>query len=39
MTTTLKPIQTPRPVTPLGIAAQQLQKTVEMATEAQVPEA
>ncbi|NET55843.1 MAG: SAM-dependent methyltransferase [Symploca sp. SIO2E6] len=39
MTTTLKPLSTPRPVTPLGIAVQQLEKTVEMAADAQVPEA
>jgi len=39
MTTTLTPLQTPRPVTPLGIAVQELEKTVEMAANAQVPEA
>ncbi|NEQ68196.1 MAG: SAM-dependent methyltransferase [Symploca sp. SIO1B1] len=39
MTTTLTPLQAPRPVTPLGIAVQQLDKTVEMAANAQVPEA
>ena len=36
--TTLKPLYAPRPVTPLSIAAQQLENTVEMAADAQVPE-
>ncbi|NEP57333.1 MAG: SAM-dependent methyltransferase [Symploca sp. SIO2G7] len=38
MTTTLTLLHTPRPVTPLGIAVQQLEETVEMAANAQVPD-